>query len=99
MLRLGDLADKRGEISKASEFWKAARPLFEWSLQARDVAQINSRLAVVGEAHQKALAHLTTVHLPVQSLQPLSICKDTRSNIEEIQEDMISTDSANPIAV
>jgi tetratricopeptide (TPR) repeat protein len=49
MLRLGDLAHKRGDISKATEFWKAARPLFEQSLQAKEVDQINARVATVEE--------------------------------------------------
>jgi hypothetical protein len=82
MLRLGDLANERGDISKAFELWKTAQPLFELSSQAKDVAQIDSRLAAVAEAHQKALAQLTTLHAPVQVLQQLSISGETGSNIE-----------------
>jgi hypothetical protein len=80
MLHLGDLANERGDISKAFELWKTAQPLFELSLQAKDVAQIDSRLAAVAEAHQKA--QLTTFHAPVQVLQQLSISCETGSNIE-----------------
>ncbi|KAJ7481592.1 hypothetical protein FB451DRAFT_1236511 [Mycena latifolia] len=45
MLRLGDVAKRRGDTDKAVELWKDARPLFERSLQAKDVARIDSRLA------------------------------------------------------
>ncbi|KAJ7923488.1 hypothetical protein B0H13DRAFT_1864869 [Mycena leptocephala] len=45
MLRLGDVANTRGETSKALEHWKAARPLFERCLQTKDVAHIDDRLA------------------------------------------------------
>ncbi|KAJ7875680.1 hypothetical protein B0H13DRAFT_2549611 [Mycena leptocephala] len=58
MQRLGDLANKGGDFAKAIEFWKAARPLFERSLQATYVAQIDTRLAAVEKAQQKALAHI-----------------------------------------
>jgi hypothetical protein len=87
MLRLGDLAKKRGEISKATGFWKAARPLFERSLQAKDVSQIDTRLAAVSQAHQEALEHLTTLHTSVQLLQHLSITNhEEKSNIEEVED-------------
>ncbi|KAJ7869419.1 hypothetical protein B0H13DRAFT_1896660 [Mycena leptocephala] len=49
MLRLGNLARERGEPSKAAEFWTEARPLFQRSLQLRDVAQIDSNLATFSE--------------------------------------------------
>ncbi|KAF8132133.1 hypothetical protein K438DRAFT_2130997 [Mycena galopus ATCC 62051] len=68
MLRLGDLANKHGHTSEAISFWKEARPLFERSLQAKDIAQIDSRLATYeGEgAHQEALVKLKTLQAPVQ---------------------------------
>ncbi|KAJ6603313.1 hypothetical protein DFH09DRAFT_392986 [Mycena vulgaris] len=44
MLRLGDIAKQRGEIRPAIALWKEARPLFERSLQGKDVARIDSRL-------------------------------------------------------
>jgi tetratricopeptide (TPR) repeat protein len=47
MIRLGDLANSWGEISEATELWKAARPLFQRSLQAKDVVAIDTRLAAV----------------------------------------------------
>ncbi|KAJ7451914.1 hypothetical protein FB451DRAFT_1524463 [Mycena latifolia] len=47
MLRLGDLAKGHGEVSKAKELWKTARPLFECSSQAKQVTQIDERLATI----------------------------------------------------
>jgi hypothetical protein len=56
LLRLGDLANRRGNFSNATELWTAARPLFERSSQAKDVAQIDARLADL-EDHQNVLFH------------------------------------------
>ncbi|KAJ7433211.1 hypothetical protein FB451DRAFT_1196355 [Mycena latifolia] len=47
MLRLGDLAKGHGGVPKAIELWKTARPLFEWSSQAKQVTQIEERLAAI----------------------------------------------------
>jgi hypothetical protein len=44
MLRLGDLAQKWGDLPKAIELWKDAQPLFERSSQVKDVAEIQARL-------------------------------------------------------
>ncbi|KAF8156160.1 hypothetical protein K438DRAFT_1777586 [Mycena galopus ATCC 62051] len=65
MLRLGDLANKKGCTLEAITFWKAARPLFERSV-AKDVSQIDSRLATFENAHQKGLRKLETLHAPLQ---------------------------------
>ncbi|KAJ7302602.1 hypothetical protein DFH08DRAFT_826484 [Mycena albidolilacea] len=104
MLHLGDLAEKRGEISAAIEFWKSARPLFERSLQAKDVAQIDLRLAALEEAHQSVLTTITGLHPPILLLDQLSISKEVRSGVEEVEEteEEIGTDLAKailPIAV
>ncbi|KAJ7467576.1 hypothetical protein FB451DRAFT_1482881 [Mycena latifolia] len=47
MLRLGDLAKGHGQVTKAIEFWKTAKPLFERSSQAKQVTQIDERLAAI----------------------------------------------------
>ncbi|KAF7362623.1 hypothetical protein MVEN_00611300 [Mycena venus] len=47
MLYLGDIYKDRGDPEKAVEIWKAARPLFQCSLQAKAVAQIETRLSHV----------------------------------------------------
>jgi tetratricopeptide (TPR) repeat protein len=45
LLRLGDISERHGDLLKAVEHWKAARPLFERSSQARKVEKIDERLA------------------------------------------------------
>ncbi|KAF8144484.1 hypothetical protein K438DRAFT_1873874 [Mycena galopus ATCC 62051] len=66
MLRLGDLASKDGCTSEALSFWEAARPLFEWASQTKDLAQIDSRLATWEKGHHQALVKLETLHAPIQ---------------------------------
>lgn len=46
MLRLGDIAKKQKDLAKAVKLWTNARPLFEISLQAKYVAQIDARLDI-----------------------------------------------------
>ncbi|KAJ6482800.1 hypothetical protein C8R45DRAFT_1075837 [Mycena sanguinolenta] len=58
MLHLGDLAHKHGNTVEAIAHWKTARPLFEKSSQAKDVAQIDSRLASVETRHEEVLTTL-----------------------------------------
>ncbi|KAJ7146664.1 hypothetical protein C8R44DRAFT_845711 [Mycena epipterygia] len=49
MLRLGDIARHKGDLAHAADLWREARPLFEQSLQAKDIAQIDTRLALVSD--------------------------------------------------
>jgi hypothetical protein len=76
MVRLGDLADRQGHTSKAIGFWTTARPLFERSLQVKDVAQIDVRLST---AHQKSLLLPTTLGAPDQVLHSRT------SEIDEVE--------------
>ncbi|KAJ7439005.1 hypothetical protein FB451DRAFT_1192382 [Mycena latifolia] len=66
MLRLGDLAKGQGDVSKAVELWKLARPLFERSSQAKQVTQIDERLVTITRAvleeHTGSLAHLVQLN-------------------------------------
>ncbi|KAJ7449159.1 hypothetical protein FB451DRAFT_1531386 [Mycena latifolia] len=45
MLRLGDLAQGQGDVLKAIELWKWAKPLFQHSSQVQQVTQVNEKLA------------------------------------------------------
>ncbi|KAJ7119692.1 hypothetical protein C8R44DRAFT_853775 [Mycena epipterygia] len=47
MLRLGDIAKHRGDLVKAVKLWTEARPLFERSSQAKEIAEIDTRFAAV----------------------------------------------------
>ncbi|KAJ7464101.1 hypothetical protein FB451DRAFT_1179941 [Mycena latifolia] len=62
MMRLGDLAHKRGNLLEAAGFRKAARPLFERSLQNQDVAKIDSRLTAAHDDGKKELGRHVVSH-------------------------------------
>jgi hypothetical protein len=64
MVCVGDLGNEQGHTSKAIGFWITARPLLEWLLQAKDVAQIDVRLLTVDKACHKSLPQLTTLSAP-----------------------------------
>ncbi|KAJ7108216.1 hypothetical protein C8R44DRAFT_744162 [Mycena epipterygia] len=87
MLRLGDIAKHRGQLAKAVELWKMAHPLFERSSQAKDMAQIDIRLALVDQTvfntHQKTLELLDKLEAPITSLGELSI-HNTGSKSEKL---------------
>ncbi|KAJ7711023.1 hypothetical protein B0H14DRAFT_3172270, partial [Mycena olivaceomarginata] len=59
MIHLGDYANKQGHTSKAISLWQTAQPLFERSLQATDVTQIDMRLSAAEKRDQEALTTLT----------------------------------------
>ncbi|KAJ6600431.1 hypothetical protein DFH09DRAFT_1070234 [Mycena vulgaris] len=48
ILRLGDISKLQGQLLKAMELWKTARPLFERSSQAAQMAHIDERLVSIG---------------------------------------------------
>ncbi|KAJ7123638.1 hypothetical protein C8R44DRAFT_784130, partial [Mycena epipterygia] len=79
MLHLGDIAKERGELLKAVALWKEAHPLFQQSLQRKDVIEVDARLAGVdqdmSDAQEKKLAHLSRLKVPT-SLDVLPIAKD-----------------------
>ncbi|KAJ7467829.1 hypothetical protein B0H11DRAFT_2306239 [Mycena galericulata] len=82
MLRLGDLAQQQGNMPRAEELWRQARPLFERSLQAKDVEKIDSRLVV---ANEQKLGYLGTLHVPeLPEASPIGI--DTVQLNSENQE-------------
>ncbi|KAF8144890.1 hypothetical protein K438DRAFT_569505 [Mycena galopus ATCC 62051] len=66
MLRLGDLAERRTEFVHAMELWSAARPLFERSLQAPYIAEVDARLS---GRHLKSLARLEEIHVPTEAVK------------------------------
>ncbi|KAJ6612898.1 hypothetical protein B0H10DRAFT_1952012 [Mycena sp. CBHHK59/15] len=49
MLQLGDIHGKHSDLLRAVELWQAAKPLFEWSSQAKWVDEISERLANTGK--------------------------------------------------
>ncbi|KAJ7035300.1 hypothetical protein C8F04DRAFT_1233737 [Mycena alexandri] len=69
MLRLGDISKKSSDLQRALEFWETARPLFERSSQAKQVQDIDERLAGIGEEvkeqHRISLTQLAELNAPV----------------------------------
>ncbi|KAJ7491315.1 hypothetical protein B0H11DRAFT_2399731 [Mycena galericulata] len=82
MLRLGDLAQQQGNMTRAKELWRKARPLFEWSLQAKEMAKIDSRLTV---ANEQKLEYLSALHVPMLPKET-SIGTDTVQSNSEMEE-------------
>jgi tetratricopeptide (TPR) repeat protein len=64
MLRLGDIAKNRGDHSHAIDLWKKAKPLFERSLQTKDLAGIEARLDAVNRNNPPALLNLQNLNVP-----------------------------------
>jgi tetratricopeptide (TPR) repeat protein len=88
MLQLGDISKGRGNMLKAVELWETARPLFEKSSQAKQVENIDERLASVGEdvleQHRKNMARLVE-NVPTGIVEDV---EDDLSDIEDHQEDL-----------
>jgi tetratricopeptide (TPR) repeat protein len=85
MLRLGDISKGQGALLKAVEHWETAKPLFEQSSQAKQVENIDQRLAGVGdkvlEQHRKNLACLVELTAPsgtVNKINDLSDIEDRK---------------------
>ncbi|KAJ7493498.1 hypothetical protein FB451DRAFT_1164389 [Mycena latifolia] len=91
MVWLGDLAQQQGHLDEAVEHWQTARPLFELSLQTKDVTQIDARLGAVDQANQKALDQLTTLNVATDSFETLLAVEETDTEEEGklIQEDIM----------
>jgi hypothetical protein len=47
IVRMADITQRRGDMMKTLELWKAARPLFHRSSQAKEVTQIDRKLTAV----------------------------------------------------
>ncbi|KAJ7469517.1 hypothetical protein FB451DRAFT_1476337 [Mycena latifolia] len=72
MLPLGDIAKECGDLVKAVGLWRDARPLFERSLQGKEVAKIDTRFAAIDadhlRQHEKSLQYLHTLDVPTTLL-------------------------------
>jgi tetratricopeptide (TPR) repeat protein len=68
MVRIANILQDFGEITKAIELWKTARPLFERSSQTKDVTWIDAKLAAVDSVvlfeYQKQLQPLAELNIP-----------------------------------
>jgi hypothetical protein len=75
MLHLGDISKGHGNLLKALELWETARLLFERSSQAKQVKNIDDRLAGIGEdvqeQHRANLAHLAELNTPSRVVEEM----------------------------
>jgi tetratricopeptide (TPR) repeat protein len=78
MVQIADIWNSRGEVLRAVRLWKAARPLFERSSQAKDVARIDAKLA---RTETPILEHYER-----QLLQPAELNVPTAANLEKSQD-------------
>ncbi|KAJ7935866.1 hypothetical protein B0H13DRAFT_1853979 [Mycena leptocephala] len=89
MLHLGDISKGHGDLLRALELWETARPLFERSSQAKQVENIDERLASVGddvlEQHRKNLASLAEPNAPSGAVEDP---EDEVSDIENLEVDL-----------
>ncbi|KAF8147624.1 hypothetical protein K438DRAFT_1779946 [Mycena galopus ATCC 62051] len=86
MRTMGDIYLRRGETVIASTFWKGARPLFERSLQAKAVAEIDARLTELEKLDEAKLTQLLQLNVPTMSLQQLSIATEATETDINITE-------------
>jgi hypothetical protein len=90
MVQIADIWSSCGEVSRAVELWEAARPLFERSSQARDVAQIDKKLVAVEasilEHHEKRLLQL---NVPAGVLTVTNLEKDQNSSSSEEDQELV----------
>ncbi|KAJ7824228.1 hypothetical protein B0H14DRAFT_2597361 [Mycena olivaceomarginata] len=72
MIRLGDIASRRGDLLKAVELWESARPLFERSSRVKEVQYVDGRLSCVGsnilDHRRENMAHLVRIDVPSGNL-------------------------------
>jgi hypothetical protein len=89
MVQMGDIWQHRGAVLRAVGLWKAARPLFARSSQARDVAQIDAKLATaeasILEQHERQLLQLAELNVlaGVLTVPDLETCQGPVSEEEE----------------
>ncbi|KAJ7092228.1 hypothetical protein C8R44DRAFT_750341 [Mycena epipterygia] len=53
MVRLGDIEKQKDDLVRAVDLWKQAQPLFERSLQRKEITQIDNRLADIEKERLK----------------------------------------------
>ncbi|KAJ7820043.1 hypothetical protein B0H13DRAFT_2378039 [Mycena leptocephala] len=100
MLRLGDISKGQGDLLKAVELWTTARPLFEQSSQAKQVENIDQRLADVSEdvleQHRKNLARLAELNAPSGTVDEINDLSD----IEDMEGlDLEDETALDPVAL
>ncbi|KAJ7787361.1 hypothetical protein B0H14DRAFT_2537491, partial [Mycena olivaceomarginata] len=96
MLRLGDIHKRCNDLLGAVGHWETARPLFTRSSQAKQIVQIDERLASVGEdVHQQHRENLVKLaELKISS----GISDETEDDLEDENEDLDGMKLVEPLA-
>ncbi|KAJ7881454.1 hypothetical protein B0H13DRAFT_2278531 [Mycena leptocephala] len=95
MLQLGNISAERGDLLKASELWKSARPLFECSSQAKHLLLIDEKLAQVSQEVTEHHAKKTLVGLlEVEPDGSLTIQMQEMDNLVSVIEN-----DTDPVAI
>ncbi|KAJ7764798.1 hypothetical protein B0H16DRAFT_429317 [Mycena metata] len=93
IIRLGDMAKKNGDLLRALELWETARPLFEHSLQAKRVQDIDKRIGGISEEvkeqHQKNLAR-AELSVPAGRVEEVDGDTEELGLVEEEQVELIA---------
>ncbi|KAJ7254502.1 hypothetical protein C8J57DRAFT_1722081 [Mycena rebaudengoi] len=80
MVRIADILRNQGEVIKAVELWKTARPLFERSSQMKDIINIDAKLAEVDSAvlaeYEEQLQRLSELYAPVSAPEEAYITEE-----------------------
>ncbi|KAJ7436618.1 hypothetical protein FB451DRAFT_1453784 [Mycena latifolia] len=91
MLRLGDISKLQGDVLKAAQLWETARPLFQRSSQAKQIAHIDERLAGLTDhlLDQRAepLVHLSDLNAPTGSPEDMELINITPDKAESVGMD------------
>ncbi|KAJ7821123.1 hypothetical protein B0H14DRAFT_1337019 [Mycena olivaceomarginata] len=96
MLRLGDIHKRCNDLLKAVGHWETARPLFKRSSQAKQIVQIDERLASVGkDVHQQHRENLVKLaELKISS----GISDETEDDLEDENKDLDTMKLVEPLA-
>ncbi|KAJ7217616.1 hypothetical protein C8J57DRAFT_1537603 [Mycena rebaudengoi] len=97
MVRIANILNNRGEVMKAVELWKAARPLFERSFQMKDITCIDAKLVEVDSAvlaeYEEQLQHLSELHVSVSAPEEAFIVE------EEYEEKLAHGDKGRQVVL
>ncbi|KAJ6573383.1 hypothetical protein DFH09DRAFT_1457283 [Mycena vulgaris] len=88
MLQLGYISKENGDLLKAAELWRTARPLFEQSSQVNKVALIDEELlSITGyvlNEHTRSLAILSEIHAPSAAIDTTSGSLEETGETEDV---------------
>ncbi|KAF8192284.1 hypothetical protein K438DRAFT_865096 [Mycena galopus ATCC 62051] len=84
MLRLGDIAKRRGDLVTAISHWETAKPLFERSSQSKHAENVDERLAEVGE--DRLARYRAKFNLLAELQPPSGIGEEVHNDLRNTKE-------------